>query len=71
MTIKEARMLPEAAADALDALAHLVVFATAEGHEKFAATAMDCLQRLIVAPDARRIVPAEYFDLDIGARTGL
>jgi hypothetical protein len=62
MTLKEAQFLPEAAADAIEALAHLVVFATAEGHGPFAAAAMGCLERLIVAPEARRIIPAEYFE---------
>jgi hypothetical protein len=70
MTIKEAQRLPESAADAIDALAHLVIFATAEGHEGFAATAMDCLERLIVAPDARRIIPAEYFEAGVATLVG-
>lgn len=62
MTLKEAQFLPEAAADAIEALAHLVVFATAEGHGPFAAAAMGCLEKLIVAPEACRIIPAEYFE---------
>lgn len=70
MTLKEAHMLPEAAADAIEALAHLVIFATAEGHGGFAATAMGCLERLIVAPEARRIIPAEYFDSGIHSLVG-
>lgn len=70
MALNEAQMLPEAAADAIQALAHLVMFATAEGHGGFAATAMDCLERLIVAPDARRIVPAEYFEFRVAVLAG-
>ena len=67
MSLKEAQILPQAAADAIDALAHLVIFATAEGHGRFAATAMGCLEQLIAAPEARRIVPAEYFEAGLGA----
>jgi hypothetical protein len=70
MSLKEAQMLPDAAADAIEALAHLVIFATAEGHGGFAATAMGCLEQLIVAPEARRIIPAQYFDAGVQSLVG-
>lgn len=62
MSIEQSRRLPEAAADALDALAHLVLFAAAEGHRDVASCAMSCLEKLLGAPGARQVIPAEYFD---------
>ena len=61
MPLKEAQRLPEAAADAIEALAHLAMFAAAEGHADFAATALGCLEALAESPDAGKVVPAEYF----------
>jgi hypothetical protein len=61
MSLKEAQVLPQAAADAIDALAHLVLFSTAERHSNFAAVAMRCLENLIDAPEAKQVIPAEYF----------
>ncbi|KFN50169.1 hypothetical protein [Arenimonas composti] len=62
MSVREAQTLPQAAADAIDALVHLVVFSAAEGHGTFAAAAHDSLRQLLEAPESRQIVPAEYFD---------
>lgn len=64
MTVREAQTLPQAAADAIDALVHLVVFSAAEGHGRFAGAALASLRQLIDAPESRQIVPAEYFDGD-------
>ncbi|MFT3807207.1 hypothetical protein [Arenimonas sp.] len=69
MSIEEAQVLPEAAADAIDALAHLVLFATAEGHRDFADAALLCLEGLIAAPEARRIIPAMYLQPPAGVDT--
>ena len=62
MSLQEARALPQAAADAIDALAHLVIFANASGHAAFAGAALASLEGLIDAPEARQIIPTEYFD---------
>jgi hypothetical protein len=62
MSIREAQTLPQAAADAIDALVHLVVFSAAEGHAPFASAALGSLRALMAAPESRQVVPAEYFD---------
>ncbi|MFY2763508.1 hypothetical protein [Arenimonas sp. MALMAid1274] len=61
MPLEESAVLSQAAADALDALAHLTLFAKAAGYEQFALAAMHSLDALMQAPDAGQIIPAEYF----------
>lgn len=62
--LKEATALHEAAADAVEALAHLGLLAAVQGHGVFAEIAQGAMQALLSAPDATRIVPAEYLDAD-------
>jgi hypothetical protein len=70
MSLREAQTLPQAAADAIDALVHLVVLSAAEGHGPFAGAALGSLRALIAAPESRQVVPAEYFDgpVNVGER---
>ena len=70
MPIREAQTLPEAAADAIDALVHLAVFASAEGHDAFASAAMAGLRRLVTAPQSRQVIPAEYFTGELPTLAG-
>ncbi len=60
--LKEAYMLHEAAADAVEALAHLGLLAATTGHAAFAQTTQQAVGMLLGAPEARQIIPAEYVD---------
>jgi len=62
--LKEATALHEAAGDAVEALAHLGLLAAVQGHGVFAEIAQDAMRSLLSAPDAARIVPAEYLGTD-------
>lgn len=62
--LKEATALHEAAADAVEALAHLGLLAAVRGHGGFAEIAQNAMQVLLTAPDAGRIVPAEYLGVE-------
>lgn len=61
--LKEATALHEAAADAVEALAHLGLLAAVRGHGLFADVAQNAMQTLLTAPDAGKVVPAEYLDV--------
>jgi len=61
--LREATALHEAAADAVEALAHLGLLAAIRGHGLFAEVAQNAMQALLTAPDAGKVVPAEYFDV--------
>lgn len=60
--LREATALHEAAADAVEALAHLGLLAAVRGHGVFAEVAQSAMHNLLTAPDASKIVPAEYLD---------
>lgn len=60
--LKEASALHDAAADAVEALAHLNLLAAVRGHGVFAELVEEARRTLLEAPDAGRIVPAEYLD---------
>lgn len=62
--LREAPALHEAAADAVEALAHLGLLAAVRGHGVFAEVAQSAMRVLLTAPDAGKIVPAEYLGAD-------
>ena len=62
--LKEATALHEAAADAVEALAHLGLLAAVQGHSVFAEVAQGAMRALLQAPDASKIVPAEYLEVE-------
>lgn len=62
--LEEAQTLPQAAADAIDALLHVSLLAAASGYPEYGQLARRAVHELVTSAQAGCIVPAEYLTLE-------
>jgi hypothetical protein len=62
--LKEASSLPEAAADAIDALLHLSLLAASSGYAECGRAAQVAIRELLKSADAGCVIPAEYLGIE-------